>query len=79
MALDRETQDCLRRMKGGAMLGGAVGSAFGAIFGIMEAIRYREIPVSQRVGVALRNTMGGGVVFAFFLAIGTGIRGCGGR
>jgi len=47
MALDRETQDCLRRMKGGAMLGGAVGSAFGAIFGIMEAIRYREIPVSQ--------------------------------
>mmetsp|Transcript_9949 Transcript_9949/g.17050 ORF Transcript_9949/g.17050 Transcript_9949/m.17050 type:complete len:80 (-) Transcript_9949:241-480(-) len=75
--LDRETQHCLRMMKGGAVLGGAVGAAFGAIFGGMEAIRYREIPVSQRVGLAVRNTVGGSVVFAFFLAIGTGIRSCG--
>lgn len=32
--------------------------------------------VPQKVGLALRNTAGGGLVFGFFLAIGTGIRSC---
>ncbi len=74
--LDPGRRECLRKMKYGAMLGGGVGSAAGLLFGSYEMMRFRGIPNSQKVGLVLRNSVGGGMVFAFFLAIGTGIRSC---
>jgi len=69
---------CLRKIEYGAMLGGAVGATFGALFGGYEASRYRSVSVAQRVGLAARATLGGAAVFGCFLAVGTAIRGCGG-
>ncbi|CAN8066748.1 unnamed protein product [Agarophyton chilense] len=66
-------------MKNGAILGGSVGSAAGFLFGSYEAAQIRGIPVSQKFGLVLRNSVGGSIVFGFFLAIGTGIRSCNAR
>lgn len=74
--LDAGRRDCLRKMKHGAMLGAGVGGAAGFLFGSYEAVQIRGIPMSQKMGLALRNTVGGSLVFGFFLAIGTGIRSC---
>lgn len=62
------------RIKTGAMMGAGVGGAAGLLFGTFEAARYRGIPPSQKIGLVLRNSVGGAFAFGFFLAIGTGIR-----
>mmetsp|Transcript_273 Transcript_273/g.279 ORF Transcript_273/g.279 Transcript_273/m.279 type:complete len:81 (-) Transcript_273:853-1095(-) len=72
-----ETRSCLRKMKQGATLGAAIGVTFGAVAGGYEAFRYKGIPVSQKVGLALRSSFAGAIGFGFFLAVGTAIRGCG--
>lgn len=77
--LDDGRRDCLRKMKHGATLGAGVGGAAGLLFGAYEASQIRSIPASQKIGLALRNSVGGSVVFGFFLAIGTGIRSCNAR
>lgn len=77
--MDTGRRDCLSKMKHGALLGGGVGGAAGFLFGSYEAAQIRGIPVSQKLGLALRNSVGGSVVFGFFLAIGTGIRSCNAR
>lgn len=56
------------------MMGAAVGGAAGLLFGTFEAARYRGIPASQKVGLVIRNSVGGAFAFGFFLAIGTGVR-----
>lgn len=35
--------------------------------------------VVKKMGLVLRNSVGGSIVFGFFLAIGTGIRSCNAR
>lgn len=77
--MDAGRRDCLRKMKHGAMLGGGVGGAAGFLFGSYEAVQIRGIPIPQKMGLVLRNSVGGSIVFGFFLAIGTGIRSCNAR
>lgn len=64
----------MERIKMGAMMGAGVGGAAGLLFGTFEAARYRGIPPSQKIGLVIRNSVGGAFAFGFFLAIGTGIR-----
>ncbi|KAA8500070.1 hypothetical protein FVE85_7655 [Porphyridium purpureum] len=75
--VSRRVEDCVRRISGGAQLGAMVGFTFGAIAGGMEAMGYREIPASQKVGVVLRKSLGGSVAFGLFVAVGTLVRGGG--
>lgn len=77
--LNAQRRECLRKMKYGAVMGGSVGAAAGLLFGSYEMMRFRGIPGSQKVGLVLRNSMGGAAAFAFFLAVGTGIRSCNSR
>jgi len=45
--MDSGRQECLRKMKHGALLGGSVGGAAGFLFGAYEAAQIRGIPTSQ--------------------------------
>lgn len=77
--MNPQRRECLQKMKYGAMQGGGVGAAAGVLFGSYEVMGVRGIPSSQKVGLVLRNSVGGGIALAFFLAIGTGIRSCNSR
>ncbi|CDF36475.1 unnamed protein product [Chondrus crispus] len=77
--LNAGRRDCLEKMKRGAMVGGAIGGAACVVFGTYEAAQIRGIPISQKAGLVLRNSVGGSLLFGFFLAIGSGIRSCGSR
>ncbi|GJQ12755.1 hypothetical protein GpartN1_g6371.t1 [Galdieria partita] len=72
-----ETRDCMRKIQMGALLGSMVGGSFGLLYGGFEAFRHKGLTGPQRIGLALRSTVGAGIAFGFFLAVGTGIRGCG--
>lgn len=55
-------------------MGAGVGGMAGLLFGAYEVSHYRGIPSSQKMGLVLRNSLGGAAMFGFFLAVGTALR-----